>query len=373
VLVSAGRVVTPARVFAPGWLLVEGDRIAEVGPGEPPRTPDVALPDAIVVPGFVDVHAHGGGGASFDGGSAEQAATVTRAHLEHGTTSMIASLVTDSIDGLARSVRNLADVVDDGILRGIHLEGPWLSPQHAGAHDPGLLLEPKPEDLDRLLDAGRGHVRMVTVAPELTGGLDAVRRLNAAGVVAAIGHTDATYDVAVAALDAGASVGTHLFNAMRGLHHREPGPVAALLEHPDAYVELIADGVHVHPAALRLAAGDKPHLTVLVTDAMAAAAAADGEYQLGSMTVTVRDGVARLTEGGAIAGSTLTMAAAVRYAVQVVGLPIEDAVRAATASPAALLRLDRIGALLPGYLADLVVLDPALDVRRVLHRGLWVT
>jgi N-acetylglucosamine-6-phosphate deacetylase len=371
-LIAAGRVVTPARVFAPGWLLVDGDRIADVGPGAPPRAADVSLPDAIVAPGFVDIHAHGGGGASFDGGSAEQAAAAARAHLAHGTTSMTASLVTDRVDGLVQSVRELADVVDDGVLTGIHLEGPWLSPKHAGAHDPALLVDPKPEHVEALLDAGRGHVRMVTLAPELPGGLDAIRRLNAAGVVAAIGHTDATYDVAVAALDAGSSVGTHLFNAMRGLHHREPGPVAALLEHPDAYVELIADGVHVHPAALRLAALAKPHLTVLVTDAMAAAASADGDYRLGALTVEVRDGVARLAEGGAIAGSTLTMATAVRYAVQVVGLPLEDAVRAATSSPAALLRLDRVGALLPGYRADLVVLDGDLDVQRVLHRGQWV-
>ena len=254
-LISAGRVVTPARVFAPGWLLVDGDRIAEVGPGDPPRRAGrrAARRDRRTRASWTS-HAHGGGGASFDGGSADEAAAVARAHLAHGTTSMTASLVTDSVDALADSVRDLADVVDDGMLTGIHLEGPWLSPKHAGAHDPALLVDPKPEHVDALLEAGRGHVRMVTLAPELPGGLDAVRRLNAAGVVAAIGHTDATYDVAVAALDAGASVGTHLFNAMRGLHHREPGPVAALLEHPDAYVELIADGVHVHPAALRLAA-----------------------------------------------------------------------------------------------------------------------
>jgi N-acetylglucosamine-6-phosphate deacetylase len=213
---------------------------------------------------------------------------------------------------------------------------------------------------------------MVTLAPELRGGLDAVRRLAASGIVAAVGHTDATYDVARAALDAGASVGTHLFNAMRPLHHREPGPVAALLEHPDAHVELIADGVHVHPAALRLAAGAKPHRTILVTDAMAAAAAQDGDYRLGRMTVTVREGVARLREGGAIAGSTLTMAAAVRYAVQVAGLPIQDVVRAATSSPATLLALDRVGSLRPGFRADLVVLDEHLAVQRVLHRGRWV-
>jgi len=215
-------------------------------------------------------------------------------------------------------------------------------------------------------------VRMVTLAPELPGGLDAIRRLTAAGVVSGIGHTDATYDQARAALDAGASVGTHLFNAMRSLHHREPGPIAALLEHPDAYVELIADGVHVHPAALRLAAKAKPHLAILVTDAMAAAAAEDGSYSLGRMTVDVVGGVARLSGGGAIAGSTLTMAAAVRYAVHVAGLPLEDVIRAATLSPATLLRLDRVGALRPGYRADLVVLDDELQVLRVLHRGAWV-
>lgn len=371
-LISAGRVVTPARVFAPGWVHVEEDAVADVGSGAPPRPPDVDLPDATVVPGFVDVHAHGGGGASYDTGSAQDAAAVVRAHLAHGTTTAVASLVTAAPADLARTVGSLADVCDDGVLAGIHLEGPWLSPRRAGAHDIELLVEPKPADVDALLEAGRGHVRMVTLAPELPGGLDAIRRLTAAGVVSGIGHTDATYDEARAALDAGASVGTHLFNAMRKLHHREPGPIAALLEHPDAYVELIADGVHVHPAMLRLAARAKPHLTVLVTDAMAAAAAADGTYTLGRMTVDVREGVARLSEGGAIAGSTLTMAAAVRYAVRVAGLPLDEVIRAATLSPATMLRLDRVGALRPGYRADLVVLDDDLQVRRVLHRGAWV-
>jgi len=372
-LLSAGRVVTPARVFAPGWVDVDGDRVADAGPGEPPRPADLELLTATVVPGYVDAHAHGGGGASFDSGSPDAAATVARAHLAHGTTTMMASLVTDTHESLTRSVRELAVLVEDGLLAGLHLEGPWLSPRHAGAHDPALLAEPTAEQVDGLLAAGAGRVRMVTLAPELPGGLDAVRRLTAAGVVAAIGHTDATYDVARAALDAGAGVGTHLFNAMRGLHHREPGPVAALLEHPDAYVELVADGVHLHPAALRLSARAKPHLTVLVTDAMAAAAAQDGDYRLGSMAVTVRDGVARLADTGAIAGSTLTMAAAVRYAVREAGLPIEDVVRAATASPAAMLGLDRVGALRPGFRADLVVLDADLEVVRVMRGGTWVT
>jgi N-acetylglucosamine-6-phosphate deacetylase len=372
VLLTASRVVTPARVFAPGWLHVEGTRIEDVGRGAPPVPADVELPWATVVPGFVDAHVHGGGGASFDTGTEEAAATVARTHRAHGSTSMVASLVSDHPDALVKRVRELSALVDDGLLAGLHLEGPWLSPAHAGAHDPALLSEPTAAEVDALIDASDGQLRMVTLAPELPGGLDAIRRLTAAGVVTAIGHTDATYDVARAALDAGATVGTHLFNAMRHLHHREPGPIAALLEHPDAYVELIADGVHVHPAALRLAAFAKPHFTVLVSDAMAAAAAVDGDYRLGRMTVEVRDGVARLANGGAIAGSTLTVGAALKYAVQVAGLPIEDAVRASSATPAAMLGLDRVGALRPGFSADAVVLDDHLDVRRVLHRGCWV-
>lgn len=371
-LLSAAQVVTPARVFAPGWLRLEQGLVADVGPGVPPRTADLDLGDAIVVPGFVDVHVHGGGGASFDGGDPDAAATVARAHRAHGTTTMMASLVTDGLDGLARSTRELGRLVDDGLLAGVHLEGPWLSPMHAGAHEPTLLTVPTPAQVDRLLEAGAGHLRMVTLAPELPGGLAAIRQLSAAGVVAAVGHTDATYDQARAALDAGANVGTHLFNAMRGLHHREPGPVAALLEHPDAYVELVADGVHVHPAMLGLAAAAKPHLTSLVTDAMAAAASSDGDYLLGSLAVSVRDGVARLADSGAIAGSTLTLSAAVRYAVQVAGLSLVDAVRAATATPAAMLGLDRVGALRPGFHADLAVLDADLRVLRVMRRGAWV-
>lgn len=370
-VVSAGHVVTPARTFAPGWLEVVDGRIAGVGPGRPPRTADVDLPDATVVPGFVDTHVHGGGGAAFDGGDAGAAGQVVAAHLRHGTTTMVASLVTDTLDGLARSAQGLVPLVEDGVLAGLHLEGPWLSSRHAGAHDPDLLATPTPEAVDRMLTACAGHLRMVTVAPELPGGLDAVRQLTAAGVVAAIGHTDATYDQARAALDAGAAGGTHLFNTMRGLHHREPGPAAALLEHPDAFVELIADGVHVHPAMVGLAAAAKPHLTVLVTDAMAAAGGADGDFRLGRLDVRVRDAVARL-DSGAIAGSTLTMAAAVRFAVQRAGLGLEDAVRAASATPATVHGLKRVGALRPGYAADLVVLDDALEVRRVMRRGAWV-
>lgn len=373
-IVSAANVITPHRQLSPGWVELDGPLLQSVNVGHAPadRGDVVDLGDATIAPGFVDAHVHGGGGASFDGGARETAETAARTHLENGTTSIVASLVTDELSAMCDSIAGLATLAEEGTLAGIHLEGPWLSPEHPGAHARQHLIEPNADDLKALLSAGRNRVRMVTLAPELPGGLDAIRALTEAGVVAAIGHTDATYDIARDALDHGATVGTHLFNAMRSLHHREPGPVAALLEHPDAVVELIADGTHVHPATLRLAAVAKPKQFMLVTDAMSAACMHDGEYVLGSLDVEVRDGVARLTEGGAIAGSTLTMAKAVQYAVGVVGLPLADVVRAASTTPAATLGLDRVGALLPGNYADLVVLDASLGVQRVMRRGEWV-
>ena len=371
---TAARVVAPSHVLAPGWVDVAGDRVVAVGEGTPAATGDVQdLGDVTVVPGFVDMHVHGGGGASFDG-TAESAAVVAATHLAHGTTSMLASLVTDTYDALAQAVGELSLLVADGLLAGVHLEGPWLSPRQAGAHRPGLLAEPEPAALDALLSAGDGTVRMVTLAPELSGGIEAVRLLAAAGVVPAVGHTDAPYDVVRDAIDAGASVGTHLFNAMSGLHHREPGAVGALLEAPvDA--EVVADGVHLHPAVLRTVFAAKPGRCVLVTDAMAAAGAEDGDYRLGPMPIEVRDGVARLADGtgrGAIAGSTLTMDAAVRHAVRDAGVPLLDAVHAASTAPARVLGLGDVGALTPGRRADLVVLGARLEVVRVMRAGAWV-
>jgi N-acetylglucosamine-6-phosphate deacetylase len=211
---------------------------------------------------------------------------------------------------------------------------------------------------------------MVTIAPELPGALEAVDRITAAGVAVAVGHTDASYDQTVEALRRGARIGTHLFNAMRAVHHRDPGPVVALLE-SDAAVELVADGVHLHPRVV----GDVADCVgigraVLVTDAVAAAGMADGHYTLGDREVTVREGVARGGEGQ-IAGSTVTLGVALRYAVMVAGVPLRAAVAAATRTPARSLGLDDVGDVAPGGAADLLLLTSDLDVAGVLHRGRW--
>jgi N-acetylglucosamine-6-phosphate deacetylase len=380
-VLAAGTVVTGDAVRRPGWVAVDGATIRETGAGQPhgdmPVT-DLGA-DATLVPGFVDMHVHGGGGGSFPGADPEQVSTAIAFHRRHGTTTMIASLVTAGRDALLADVRALADRVAAGDLAGIHLEGPWLSERRCGAHDVALLRDPDPDELGGVLAAGGGAIRMVTLAPERRGALDAVRAVVAAGAVAAVGHTDATYEVVRAALDAGATVGTHLFNAMRPLHHREPGPVVALLDDPRVTVEIILDGHHVHPAlyaTVARAAG--PGRVALVTDAMAAAGCPDGGYRLGGLDVTVAGGMAMLTGTFTIAGSTTTMDVAFRTAVAIGGGPASDAallraVDQTSTTPARTLGLPHRGSLLAGGAADMVVLDADLAVSRVMRAGRWIT
>jgi N-acetylglucosamine-6-phosphate deacetylase len=257
-------------------------------------------------------------------------------------------------------------------ILGAHLEGPFLSPDRPGTHPLSHLRNPDVALLDRLLDAG--VVTQMTLAPELPGGLGSVRLLAERGVIAAVGHTDAAHETTRRAVEAGATVATHLFNAMPPLLHRAPGPVAALLEDERVTVELINDGTHLHPAALRLAvARAGPDRVAFITDAMAAAGMGDGDYDLGPLRVAVRGGVARLAEGGRIAGSTLTLDAAFRRAVTVDGLPVERVVAATSAVPARLLGMDdRIGSLEVGKDADLVVLDEDFALTGVMRRGEWL-
>lgn len=368
-MLTGANVVTPDGVLQDGWVRVRDGHITDTGAGHPPEL-GADLGGCWLVPGFVDVHCHGGGGASFTAADPDQARRAVAAHRAHGTTTSMASLVSAHPRDLAAQVRVLADLVHEGLLAGVHLEGPFLSEQRCGAHDPALLRCPDTRTVQDLLEAGRGAIGMVTLAPELPGALDAVRLLADSGVIAAVGHTDATHDDVLAAVRAGATVATHLFNGMRPLHHREPGPIGELLADERITVELICDLVHLHPSVVRLTADAAgPDRIALVTDAISAAAAPDGRYFLGELPVTASDGQARLDDGS-LAGSTLTMDEAVRNMVLQCGATISDAVTAASTVPARLLGLhERIGRIEPGMAADLVVLDDALQVVAVLVGG----
>ncbi|UQA93629.1 N-acetylglucosamine-6-phosphate deacetylase [Streptomyces halobius] len=391
-VLAGARIARPSGVVDNGRITVEGGRIAGIHsrdgdraghgrrrgdhrPGEAPAVLD--LTDHLIVPGFVDMHVHGGGGGSFSSADPDECRTVIGTHRRHGTTSMVASTVTGGLDDLARQAGVLAELVEDGELAGVHFEGPFISTHRCGAHQPELLRDPDPADVRKLLDAARGTARMMTLAPELPGGLESVRLLADAGVIAAVGHTDSSYDATREAIDAGATVATHLFNAMPGLGHRAPGPVAALLEDERVTVELINDGTHLHAAVLQLAFRSAGAGRVaFITDAMGAAGMSDGSYPLGPMRVEVTDGVARISEGptaGSIAGSTLTLDRVFRRAVTFDGLTVDQAVQALSANPAHLLGIDdRTGSLEPGKDADLVVLDDRYELAGVMRRGEWL-
>ncbi|WP_018686645.1 N-acetylglucosamine-6-phosphate deacetylase [Actinokineospora enzanensis] len=375
-LITGGKLVTADGVVDDGWLLVEDGYIAAVGTGERPRADEtVDARGHWVVPGFIDIHCHGGGGEPFMTTDPARARVAFNTHARRGTTTLLASLVSRPVPELVDQISALRELVEEGLLAGVHLEGPFLSAARCGAHDPAILRAPDRDSVGTLLRAGKGAVRMVTLAPELEGSVEAVRQLVDGGSIAAVGHTDALADQVLPAVDAGATVATHLFNGMRPLHHREPGPIGALLDDERVTVELICDLVHLHPTVVRLAARHAGlGRTVLVTDAIAAAGAGDGSYDIGGLEVEVRGGVPTLVGGSsALAGSTLTMDVAFRNLVQGCGLSVQEAVAATSSRPAALLGLaDTTGKLAKGLAADLVLLDGDLQVDSVMRRGNWV-
>ena len=358
------------------WMLVDGTQIVSTGSGLVPESDTRAASSTIdvggrwLVPGFIDLHGHGGGGHSFDD-SAEEIAAGLAVHRAHGTTRSVVSLVASPMARLMTSLSAIADVAaTDRLVLGSHLEGPFLAPGNRGAHDLANLLEPEPHELELLIGAARGTLRQLTLAPELPGSLEAIDVLVEAGVAVAIGHTMADEAQAHEAFDRGARILTHAFNAMPGIHHRAPGPVIAAIDDDRVTLELILDGRHVLPSVARMAFTAAPGRVALITDAMAAAGSSDGNYQLGGLNVTVHDGIALLSGTSTLAGSTLTQDASLRCAITAVGLTPRDAVTALTLTPARALGLDhRHGLLAAGYAADAVLLDHDWRVSAVWANG----
>jgi N-acetylglucosamine-6-phosphate deacetylase len=366
-----------------------GGRAGGIGVGSAtlggPAGPDpgvarvVDLGRRVLTPGSFDVHVHGGDGAqvNVDGDVTAALTRIARFHARHGTTSLLATTVSDTPERLLRAVAAAGRIVGRPVaggatIRGIHLEGPWIAPSKRGAHDPQALRPPDVGELRRLADASGGSIRIVTIAPELPGS----KALQAAaldlGIEVAIGHTDADYDTTRAAIEAGARHATHLFNAMAPLHHRRPGAVTALLLDDRVTVEVIADLEHAHAAVLALVARCAPGRLVAVSDATPAAGLGPGCYQIGRMEVTVAGGRATLaTDADTLAGSVLTMDRAVRNLVAGAGVTFPEAVRAASTTPAraAGCAADGLGSLAPGAPADLVVLEPDLSVAATIVGG----
>jgi N-acetylglucosamine-6-phosphate deacetylase len=341
------------------WMLVEGDTILSTGHGEAPdATTRVDVDGRWLVPGFMDLHGHGGGGHSYDDGAIEIGEALAT-HRAHGTTRSVISLVANPLASLRTSLSEIADIADaDPLVLGSHLEGPFLAPGRRGAHNGDFLRDPAPYEVEELIGAARGTLRQLTIAPELPNAMDAIDVLVENGVTIAIGHTEAGFDVAREAFDRGARIVTHVFNAMPGIHHRAPGPVVAAFEDDRVTLELILDGEHVHPDVAAMVFASAPGRVALVTDAMAAAGSHDGDYTLGSLTVTVHEGIARLRGTPTIAGSTLTQDVALRIAVTRSRVEPKRAVEALTLTPARALGLGhRHGLLAPGFAADAVLLD----------------
>jgi N-acetylglucosamine-6-phosphate deacetylase len=374
VVIHSVRLISSGFDRADAFVAFGGDRVLATGTGSGWRDLsgiDTDVLDGtghVLTPGLLDIHNHGGAGASY-GESGEAIRTARQLHRMHGTTRQLLSLVTAPLDDLISQIQiAVVETRRDPTILGIHLEGPFLARQYRGAHDPAFLRAPDPDLVERLLSAADGTLRQVTMAPERAHFAKSARILSDAGVVVAVGHTAAGFEQAQAAIETGATLLTHAFNGMPGVHHRAPGPVLAFAEYPGGWLEVINDGVHVRPEVIRMLCRLAPGRVALVSDAMAAAGVGDGRYRLGNLDVEVAAGVARLTSGKAIAGSTITLDIAVARAVQDVGLTALAAVEAATAIPAQIMGVDdRFGRLEPGYMADAVLFDSDWQVR-----GVWI-
>lgn len=372
-------VVTEQGIIKQGVVQIIGTTIAGIyqhGEKTPPAGADVVdAQGSWLLPGFIDVHVHGGYGADFMDAKVSSLETITRFHSSMGTTSIMATTMTasreaisdvlDSVHSYRSSAMPYAQVV------GVHLEGPFINPSKVGAQNPKYVVLPQIEWMQAWHEQYPGLVKILSLAPEREGALEMIAWCREHGIAASAAHTDSTFEDIEAAVRHGLNHSVHMYNAMKPLHHREPGTVGAILTTEAISTEIIADGIHVHPACIKLLAAMKQKQNLLlITDAISAAGLDDGSYQLGGLDVIVKDGVARLKDGDSLAGSTLTMIRGFRYLVEEVGLSIEDVSRYASGNPAKVLGIsDKTGSISVGKHADLLIVSPSLELQQVYIQG----
>jgi N-acetylglucosamine-6-phosphate deacetylase len=346
VIISAATVLIDQELQKEVWLEIEDGVIRSINSGTVAEY-DLRY-DGILIPGFVDIHCHGGGGKYFGSLTDSEIAQVIATHRSGGTIAGLASLVTEPIPNLISQIKRLVPFAERGEIAGIHLEGPYLSHARCGAHDPNLLRTPTIAEVETLLDAGQGFVKMITIAPELEGALEVIEYLAKSGVIAAIGHSQSDAATAQAAIDRGASVVTHFNNAMPKVVDGPGTMSSAVINELRVSLELILDGEHVATSIVREIFEAAPNRIVMVTDAMSAAGSIDGAYKIANLEVNVKDGVARLASNSALAGSTLTMAKAFNHALNEIGISITEAVHAASTLPALILGRSDLGEIAVG-------------------------
>jgi N-acetylglucosamine-6-phosphate deacetylase len=383
-LIHAGRALTPTTEIHDVGILIREDVIEAIGPRAgitlPAGAQEILATDKTAIPGFIDVHIHGAGGRDVMEGNEEALGTITRKVSQFGTTSFVATTVTASVDDTLRAVEGIAGYIEQQYetdepradVLGIHFEGPFLSKERRGVHPSQWIQLPSAETLGRMLKAAAGNARMLTIAPEVLGATPCIDAARQAGLVVSMGHTDATYEQARAAIAHGAQSATHVYNAMRPFTHRDPGVIGAVLTTPEVNAELIADGVHVEEGAMKLLllAKGAEHVT-LVSDGLSATGMPDGKYMLGGMEVIVSGGVCRNADG-VLAGSTLTLDRALRNVVAL-GTSLPNAVRMLTLNPASLLGIEfKKGSLRVGADADILLLDESLHLAGIWARGVSV-
>jgi N-acetylglucosamine-6-phosphate deacetylase len=353
-IIAAAHAVIEGQERSDVWLDIREGVIHEIGDGLHPNAQRKF--SGTLIPGFIDIHCHGGGGYYFSNLDPDLISIAIQTHRQAGTTTLFASLVTADLDQLKSQIQALIPFVQRGDLAGVHLEGPYLSHAKCGAHDPALLRVPHLDEIKSLIQLGQGTIAMVTIAPELEGALESISWLSSQGIIAAIGHSDADADTARAAIDAGAKVVTHFTNAMAKMFGGQ-SMATEVLEDSDISLELINDGIHVPLDVIEVLKRNALDRTILITDAMSAAGGNDGKYSIGGLEVEVKESIARLVSNGALAGSTLTMERAFINFINKDGVDIVDAVHASSTRAAHVFGLKNVGSISIGKKANILHFD----------------